>query len=108
MIGASAGTYHTAVWTDANEIFTFGSGFDREFGHLDVDEEDEEEEDPFGLLDGRETLKPPKDHCRSHGSRRIEPSEGPAPRLLPRLVEALLTLPYQCRSCIIQCCRGGS
>jgi len=78
------------VWTDANEIFTFGSGFDREFGHLDVDEEDEEEEDPFGLLDGRETLKPPKDHCRSHGSRRIEPSEGPAPRLLPRLVEALL------------------
>ena len=39
VIGASAGNYHTAVWTDANEILTFGSGFDGEFGHLNEEDE---------------------------------------------------------------------
>ena len=71
MIGASAGNYHTAVWTDANEILTFGSGFDGEFGHLNEEDEEDEEEEILPL------------HL-------IEPSEGPAPQLLPRLVEALL------------------
>jgi alpha-tubulin suppressor-like RCC1 family protein len=35
VVGASAGNAHTAVRTDANEVFTFGSGFDWQFGHLD-------------------------------------------------------------------------
>ena len=26
VVGASAGEHHTAVWTDAGELFTFGKG----------------------------------------------------------------------------------
>merc|ERR1711939_824174 len=33
MIGASAGERHTAVWTDAGELFTFGCGYHGQLGH---------------------------------------------------------------------------
>jgi len=33
VIGAVAGTGHTAVWTEAGELFTFGGGDDGELGH---------------------------------------------------------------------------
>ena len=39
VIGTSAGAYHTAVWTDAGEIFTFGSGANGELGHGGVQNE---------------------------------------------------------------------
>ena len=31
VIGAAAGSYHTAVWTEEGELFTFGAG---QFGRL--------------------------------------------------------------------------
>ena len=33
VIGAAAGTMHTAVWTDGGELFTFGDGAFGELGH---------------------------------------------------------------------------
>ena len=33
VIGASAGTYHTVVWTEEREIFTFGHGGSGQLGH---------------------------------------------------------------------------
>ena len=48
VIGASAGGPHTAVWTDAGEIFTFGCGYLGQLGH--GGEEEEENEDVPRLL----------------------------------------------------------
>jgi len=33
VIGVSAGTRHTTAWTDAGELFTFGSGENGQLGH---------------------------------------------------------------------------
>ena len=33
VIGAATGHYHTAVWTEAGELFTFGYGGDGKLGH---------------------------------------------------------------------------
>jgi hypothetical protein len=33
VVGAAAGQYHTAVWTDAGERFTFGGGIHGRLGH---------------------------------------------------------------------------
>jgi alpha-tubulin suppressor-like RCC1 family protein len=33
VIGTAAGAYHTAVWTDDGELFTFGSGHRGQLGH---------------------------------------------------------------------------
>jgi len=33
VVGAAAGEIHTAMWTEAGEIFTFGKGYSRSLGH---------------------------------------------------------------------------
>jgi alpha-tubulin suppressor-like RCC1 family protein len=33
VIGVSAGSHHTAAWTEAGELFTFGSGYHGQLGH---------------------------------------------------------------------------
>ena len=33
VVGAAAGYYHTAVWTDEGQLFTFGSGYSGTLGH---------------------------------------------------------------------------
>ena len=39
VIGAAAGTGHTAVWTEAGELFTFGHGGDGTLGHGGIQNE---------------------------------------------------------------------
>ena len=39
MIGASAGTFQTAVWTEEGELFTFGDGMYGKLGHEGQQEE---------------------------------------------------------------------
>ena len=43
VVGASAGAYHTSPWTDAGEVFTFGSGNYGQLGHGGDEDGDEHE-----------------------------------------------------------------